>query len=219
MDLILLGAPGSGKGTVAAALEAAMHLTHIASGDLFRENLNNRTPLGLRAEEYMAKGALVPDDVTIAMLRERLERPDTGSGVLLDGFPRTMEQAIALTEMMESLRRRIDGVLYLDVPDDDIVERLSGRLICRECQTPFHRTMNPFRACPYGKCTGEHLYQRPDDAPQTVRARLATYHRQTEPVIDYYRLIDLLLEIPGQGSVDEVKEAALEAVRGLIEKA
>ena len=163
----------------------------------------------------MTKGALVPDEVTIAMLRERLQRPDAQSGVLLDGFPRTMEQAITLSAMMEALGRHLDAVLYVDVPDEALVERLSGRLVCRECQAPFHRTTNPFRTCPYGKCAGEHLYQRADDAPGTVRARLATYHRQTEPVIDYYRLINLLVTIPGQGSVDEVKEAALRAVREL----
>jgi len=215
MDFVLLGAPGSGKGTQAAFLEAEMNLKHIASGDLFRDNLKNRTPLGLRAEEYMTTGALVPDEVTIAMLRERLERPDAKTGVLLDGFPRTMEQAIALSEMMENVGRRVDGVLYVNVPDEVLVDRLSGRLICRECQAPFHRIANPFRTCPFGKCSGEHLYQRPDDAPATVRARVATYHRQTEPVIDYYRLINLLVEVPGEGSVDDVKQAALRAARSL----
>jgi adenylate kinase len=219
MDLILLGAPGSGKGTQAAYLDAMLDLKHIASGDLFRENLEKRTPLGLRAEEYMTKGALVPDEITIAMLRERVERPDAQTGVLFDGFPRTMEQAIALSEMMEKLGRRVDGVLYVEVPDDDLVERLSGRLVCRECQAPFHRTTNPFRTCPSGRCAGEHLYQRADDSPDTVRARLATYHRQTEPVIDYYRLIGLLVTIPGQGTVDDVKQAALTAVRKLTSRA
>jgi adenylate kinase len=215
MDLVLLGAPGSGKGTQAAYLEVELRLKHIASGDLFRENLNSRTALGLRAEEYMSKGALVPDEVTIAMLRERLQRSDAQAGVLLDGFPRTMEQAIALSEMMETLRRQVDGVLYVDVPDDDLVERLSGRLICRECQSPFHRIANPFRTCPFDKCTGEYLYQRVDDAPETVRARLATFHRQTEPVIDYYRLLKLLVTVPGQGTVEGVKRATLDAALSL----
>ncbi len=218
MDLVLLGAPGSGKGTQAGSIEKELHLKHVASGDLFRENLKNRTPLGLRAEEYMTKGALVPDEITIAMLKERLEQPDAKAGVLLDGFPRTMEQAIVLSQMMETLGRQVDGVVYVDVPDEVLVERLSGRIICRECQVPFHKTSNPFRTCPYGKCNGEHLYQRTDDAPETVRARLATFHRQTEPVIDYYRLLNLLITVPGEGPVESVKRAALEAVKGLARR-
>ncbi len=213
MDLVLLGAPGSGKGTQAEHLQRELELTHIASGDLFRHHLQQKTDLGLRATEYMAKGELVPDPITIAMLRERVSQSDAAGGVLLDGFPRTMEQAIALNEMMLGLGRDIDAVVYIDVPDEELVERLSGRLVCRECQVPFHRTANPFRACPHGRCQGEHLYRRADDAPETVRARLATFHRQTEPVIDYYRLINLLVTVPGNGSVDRVKQATLDAVR------
>jgi adenylate kinase len=127
----------------------------------------------------MARGALVPDAITIAMLQERVSQPGTERGVMFDGFPRTMAQAIALNEMMVSLGRQIDTVLYVEVPDDELVARLSGRVICRECQVPFHRSANPFRVCPHGRCAGEHLYQRTDDAPETVRARLVTYHRQT----------------------------------------
>jgi adenylate kinase len=218
MDLVLLGAPGSGKGTQAAFLEAELGVKHIASGDLFRENLHNRTPLGLRAEAYMTRGALVPDEITIAMLRERLQRSDANVSVLLDGFPRTMEQAIALSAMLDTLNRQIDGVVYVEVPDDILVDRLSGRLICRECQTPFHRTANPFTSCPRRACTGEHLYQRSDDSPDIVRARLVTFHRQSEPVIDYYRLLNLLVTVPGSGSVEEVKRAALEAARELVKR-
>ena len=215
MDLVLLGAPGSGKGTQADHLQRALGLTHIASGDLFRDHLQRKTELGLRASEYMARGALVPDPITIAMLRERVSHPESVKGVLLDGFPRTMEQAIALSEMMETLGRKIDAVLYVDVPDEELVERLSGRLVCRECQVPFHRIANPFRVCPHGRCTGEYLYQRTDDAPETVRARLTTFHRQTEPVIQYYGLINLLVTVPGHGSVDEVKRATLDVIRRL----
>jgi adenylate kinase len=215
MDLVLLGAPGSGKGTQAGHLRRELGLTHIASGDLFRDHLQRKTDLGVCASEYMARGALVPDPITIAMLRERVSQPDTVKGVLLDGFPRTMEQTIALNEMMTGLSREIDAVLYVEVPDEALVERLSGRLICRECQAPFHRSANPFRTCPHDRCRGEHLYQRPDDAPETVRARLVTYHRQTAPVIDYYRLINVLITVPGNGSFDDVKRATLEAVRRL----
>jgi adenylate kinase len=213
MDLVLLGAPGSGKGTQADHLRREMGLTHIASGDLFRDHLRRKTDLGIRASDYMTRGALVPDAITIEMLRERVSQPDTAGGVLLDGFPRTMEQAIALNEMMAGLKRELSAVLYIEVPDEELVERLSGRLICRECQVPFHRVANPFRTCPNGRCAGEHLYQRADDTPETVRARLVTYHRQTAPVIDYYRLIGLLITVPGSGAVDDVKRATLEAVR------
>src|SRR4029453_4116893 len=183
MDIVLLGAPGSGKGTQADHLRRELGLTHIASGDLFRDQLHRQTALRVQASAYMARGALVPDAITIAMLRERVSQPGTERGVMFDGFPRTMEQAIALNEMMVSLGRQIDAVLYIEVPDDELVARLSGRLICRECQVPFHRTANPFQTCPHGRCAGEHLYQRTDDAPETVRARLVTFHRHTEPVI------------------------------------
>lgn len=215
MDLVLLGAPGSGKGTQADHLCRELGLTHVASGDLFRDHLNRKTALGEQASEYMARGALVPDAVTIAMLRERVTQSGTERGVMFDGFPRTMEQAIALNEMMMSLGRQIDIVLYVEVPDDELVTRLSGRLICRECQVPFHSTANPFSKCPHGRCDGQHLYQRTDDAPETVRARLVTYHRQTEPVIDYYDLIKLLVTIPGHGPVEDVKRTTLEAIRRL----
>ena len=218
MNIVLLGAPGSGKGTQAEHLQRMLGLTHIASGDLFRQHLELKTDLGLRASDFMARGALVPDAITIAMLRDRISQPDASSGVLLDGFPRTMEQAIALNEMMSGLGRNLDAVLYVEVPDEDLVERLSGRFVCRECQVPFHRTANPFRTCPHARCRGEHLYQRADDAPDTVRARLLTYHRQTAPVIDYYRLINLLVTVQGTGAVDEVKRATLDAVRRVAEE-
>jgi adenylate kinase len=215
MDLVLLGAPGSGKGTQADYLQAALGLRHVASGDLFRDHLHRRTDLGLRAGDYMTRGVLVPDAITIAMLRERVSEPDSAAGVLLDGFPRTMEQAIALDQMMATLGRKIDAVLYIEVPDEALVDRLSGRLICRECQLPFHRTTHPFRSCPQGRCRGEHLYHRPDDTPDTVRARLVTFHRQTAPVIDYYGLISLLVTVPGSGPVDDVNRAILDSIHRL----
>jgi adenylate kinase len=215
MDIVLLGAPGSGKGTQAEHLQRELGLTHIASGDLFRDNVKRQTDLGMQANEYMTRGALVPDATTIAMLRERISRPDTEKGVLLDGFPRTMEQALALNEMMAELGRDIDAVLYVEVPDEELIARLSGRLICRECQVPFHVTANPFRTCPFNRCNGEHLYQRADDNPETVRARLVTYHTQTMPVIDYYRSIDLLVTVQGQGPVEDVKRATLAAVQSV----
>ena len=213
MDIVLLGAPGSGKGTQAEHLQRELGLTHIASGDLFRDHVKRKTELGAQASDYMSRGALVPDEITIAMMRERVSRPDTAKGVLLDGFPRTIDQAVALNEMMAGLGRGIDAVLYVEVPDEELIARLSGRLICHECQVPFHVTANPFRVCPTGRCHGEHLYQRTDDAPDTVRARLVTYHTQTAPLIDHYASIKLLITVPGQGPVDEIKSATLAALR------
>lgn len=215
LDIILLGAPGSGKGTQAEQLCQTLGLTHVASGDLFRENLKNQTELGKLAKTYMDRGELVPDDVTEAMVRERLSRPDTRQGFVLDGFPRTLPQAEALTAMMAEMERRIAGVLYIKVSDEEIVKRLSGRIICRECQTPFHKVFNPFKQCPFGKCQGEYLYQRDDDNPNTVRARLQTYHRQTAPLIDYYKAAGLLVEIEGEGDVAQITARVLAAARQL----
>ncbi len=214
MNIILLGAPGSGKGTQAEHLMSALGLTHIATGDLFRYNLKNRTKLGLMAEEFMNKGQLVPDEVTIAMVRERLQEPDVKQGIIFDGFPRTLPQAEALTALMAELGMVLDRVVYLVVPDEDIVERLSGRLICKECQTPFHKVYNPFKTCPHNKCqNGEYLYQRDDDKPETVKARLDTFHKQTAPLIAYYQKTGSLVEVPGTGDIEKVKQAILAAVQ------
>jgi adenylate kinase len=215
-DMVLLGPPGSGKGTQAQILCNQFGLKHVATGDLFRENLKNETELGKLAKTYMDRGELVPDNVTEAMVRERLARPDIENGFLLDGFPRTLSQAEALMDILTSLGRRLDGVLYFNVLDEEIVDRLSGRLICRECQIPFHKTHNPFISCPLGKCNGQHLYQRDDDKEETIRARLKTYHRQTAPLVDYYRKLGLLVEIEGQGSLDEVTQRVIAAADSLI---
>lgn len=213
MNVILLGAPGSGKGTQAEIIQNELNLTHVASGDLFRYNLKNRTELGLLAEQYMNKGELVPDDVTIAMVRQRIQQPDIKSGVLFDGFPRTLPQAKALDEMLAELGQEIDLVIYLEVPDEEIITRLSGRLICKECQTPFHKVYNPFTSCPYDKCHGEYLYQREDDKPETVRARLDTYHKQTRPLVDYYEARDLLKRVSGVGPIEAVSERVINVLR------
>ncbi len=212
-DLVLLGGPGSGKGTQAEHLRTELRLRHIATGDLFREHLRLETDLGRLAKAFMDRGELVPDDVTEEMVRERLSRPDTAEGFVLDGFPRTLPQAEALTEMMTDLRRRITGVLYMKVSDQEIVKRLSGRRICRSCQMPYHTIFKPpAKAGACDACGGE-IYQREDDNPQTVRARLKTFHGQTAPLIDYYSRAGLLLEIDGERSVAEVTERTLAAAR------
>ncbi len=215
MHLVLIGPPGGGKGTLAERLHRQLGLVHIASGDLFRNHLNRETALGLRAKAHMARGELVPDDVTIGMVRARFEQPDARLGTVLDGFPRTVAQAGALDRMLEELGTRLRCVLCIDVPDEALVTRLAGRLICRECQAPFHRTANPFVTCPQNRCKGEHLYRRDDDREETVRSRLATYHSQTEPLIHLYDRRSLLVRVAGDGSVDEVSAATIRAVERL----
>lgn len=215
LDIVLFGGPGSGKGTQAEQLSKHFNLPHIATGDLFRENLKRETELGKLAKTYMDRGELVPDHITEAMVRERLSQPDTAAGFILDGFPRTISQAEALTEIMTAMQRRLTGGLYIKVPDEELVKRLSGRLICRNCQTPYHREYNP--PIEEGRCDicGGELYQRDDDNPATVRQRLKTFHRQTEPLFDYYQKLGLLVEIDGQGKVSEVADRAIAAVQKL----
>jgi adenylate kinase len=213
MDLVLIGGPGTGKGTQADLLQSKLDLTHIASGDLFRENIDRNSKLGRLAKSYIDQGNLVPDDVTINMIRERLKKPDIEKGILFDGFPRTLPQAEALDDLLADLNRKIDHVIHLIVSEDEIVRRISGRLICRECQTPFHQDFNPFLKCPYDKCSGEFLYQREDDKPKTVRARIKVFQRQTAPLIDYYLAKGLLIRIDGEKSVQAVFETILESLK------
>jgi adenylate kinase len=214
-DIVLLGPPGAGKGTQAAYLSRMLDIPHIATGNLFRENLKNETELGKMAKNYMDHGKLVPDEITEAMVRKRLSQPDTTEGFILDGFPRTLPQAEALAEMLTDLRRRLTCVLHIRVPDEEIVERLAGRTICRQCQTPFHPKFNPFKTCPYNRCNGEYLYQRDDDSPEIIRARLKTFHGQTEPLVDYYCNLGLLLEIKGVGDVATVTNRIIAAAKTL----
>lgn len=215
LGLVLLGGPGSGKGTQAEHLSKELKLPHIATGDLFRENLRQATDLGRHAKAYMDRGELVPDEVTEAMVRERLARPDTARGFILDGFPRTLPQAVALNEMLADLQRRVAGVLCIAVSDEAIVDRLSGRLICRQCQAPYHRSYKrPKQAGVCDHCGGE-LYQRDDDNPATVRSRLKTFHAQTEPLIQFYRDAGLLTQVDGQGEVTAVTARTLAAANVL----
>ncbi len=213
MNIVLLGAPGSGKGTQAKRLQKLLGLPHVASGDLFRDNLKRNTDLGRLARTYMERGDLVPDDVTISMLEERMQRPDVRQGVILDGFPRTEAQARALDDMLARISQSVDAVIYLKVSDEELVNRLSNRLICKECQRPFHEIFNPFKTCPESRCHGEFLYQREDDKPETVRARLATFHSQTKPLIDYYEAKHLLRPVDGTGPLEEVTERLKAAAR------
>ncbi len=205
-NFLLVGGPGSGKGTQADYLCADLKLPHISTGDLFRQNIQDKTELGRIAKEYIDRGELVPDDVTEGMVRERLAQVDCAPGFVLDGFPRTLPQVHALDDMLVGLGRKITAVLNLQVPDAEIVQRLSGRRICRECRRSFHTEFNPFKSCPESRCEGQHLYQRDDDTAQTVQVRLNKFHDQTEPLISHYRGLGLLIDICGSGDVEEVRQ-------------
>jgi len=214
--IILLGPPGSGKGTQADILQARIGLPHVASGDLFRYNLKNKTPLGLQAKAYMDRGDLVPDDITIAMVLDRLSREDCAKGAILDGFPRTIAQAEALEAALAEKGLGIDRALNIIVPDAVIVERITGRRICPVCGATYHVKFNPPKEdnrCDYD---GAELYQRDDDKPETVRNRLKVYRELTAPLVDYYCEKGVLLEIDGNRPIEEVTASILQALEGLI---
>ncbi len=210
---ILLGAPGAGKGTLAAAISQEVGLAHIASGDLFREALSKGTRLGLEAKKYMDKGELVPDEITIKMILERIARPDCDTGLLLDGFPRTLEQAKALDEALSKNGESVTKSLYINVSDEEVVRRLGGRWICRGCQTPYHEINMPPKVKGVCDACGGELYQRDDDTVATVRSRLDVYTKQTKPLIDYYDKIGKLGKINGEGQAEEVAERLLAVVK------
>jgi adenylate kinase len=208
-----LGPPGVGKGTQAKILSERTGLAHISSGDLFRENLKNQTELGKLAQTYMSKGELVPDDVTIAMIRNRLGRPDCQAGAILDGFPRTPNQADALEVMLEEFKGQVDSVPFITGSEDVIVDRLSGRWTCRANGHVFNEKSNPPKE--FGRCDydGSDLYQREDDKAETVKRRIQVYLDQTSPLIDHYRNHGKLLEIDGMQSIDVVTQAMMKALK------
>jgi adenylate kinase len=212
MIVVLLGPPGAGKGTQAAALVDRLKVPHVSTGDIFRANLSAGTALGLEAKSYMEKGALVPDELTVRMVGDRLIQDDAAAGCLLDGFPRNTVQAEALEKLLEKAGRRVDLCLQLEVPDDDLVLRLSGRRVCRGCGVGWHSVFSPPPAdlkCP--KCGGE-IAQRSDDAEEAIKNRLKVYHEQTSPVADWYRGRGLLRTVGGRGSAAEVEAALMRAL-------
>ena len=211
MILILLGPPGAGKGTQAALVSQGAGVAHVATGDLFRENIRNQTELGMQAKAFVDKGALVPDELTVRMLLDRLDRPDTQKGVLLDGFPRTVDQARALDDALKQRGQAVDQVLYINVGEEEVVRRLAGRWTCRKCGAVYHQVFSPPKQA--GKCDqcGGELYQRDDDKPETVRNRLTVFNQQTAPLIDYYKGRGKLLEVNGEQEADAVGKDLLKA--------
>lgn len=212
LHLILLGAPGAGKGTQAATLLRELDLAHIASGDLFRQEQNSGSELGQIAKSYMEKGLLVPDEVTIKMILNRIAAPDCAKGVILDGFPRTLEQAKALEKALTAEGKVIDMVLYIKVSMEELLRRLGERWICRQCQVPYN--IAELLSKVPGRCDhcGGELYQRPDDSVETARKRLEVYFAQTAPLIEYYSKAGKLLEINGEQGVKAVTKDLLAAI-------
>jgi adenylate kinase len=214
--LIFIGPPGAGKGTQAAMLEKELGLKQVSSGDLFRENLKNQTELGLLAKSYMDRGELVPDEVTIRMVQDRMQRPDCARGVILDGFPRTLQQASALDAMLTAQGSKIDLTPVLTVNDDELIARLTGRRVCRNCGATYHVMFNPPTAEGVCDACGGELYQRSDDSLETVRNRLYVYFKQTSPLIGYYYANGLTAFIDGSQAIEAVKQALLNAIQTAV---
>ena len=211
--IVILGPPGVGKGTQAQILAERTGLVHVSSGDLFRENIKNETELGKLAQKYISKGELVPDDLTIAMIRERFSRPDFGIGAILDGFPRTPAQADALEIMLGEFNEQVDAVPFINGAEDVLVERLSGRWTCRASGHIFNQKFNPPKDANVCDFDGSELYQRVDDKAETVKHRIQVYLEQTAPLIDYYRERGKLIEIDGMQSIDEVEQRLVSALK------
>jgi adenylate kinase len=216
MHIIMLGAPGAGKGTQADILSQEMDLPHIASGDLFRQALEERTKVGLLAKSYMDKGELVPDEIAIKMILERINQSDCASGCIFDGFPRTLHQAKVLDEALKGQGKSIDKAIYIEVPNEELVKRLSGRWICRTCQTPYHIISSPPKTP--GKCDkcGGELYQRSDDREETVKERLSVFFAQTVPILDYYEKQGKLIRVNGNLGMQGVAREIIFALKAGI---
>jgi adenylate kinase len=213
MIIILIGGPGAGKGTQSEILEERLRMVHVSSGDLLRDNVRRGTALGQAADKYMSDGKLVPDKLVIEMIEDRLAAPDTERGVLLDGFPRTEPQARALDDALDLKGRRVNMVLYINVDDETMIDRISGRLMCRKCGHIFHEKFKPPKVpgvC--DECGGE-LYQREDDTRETAAKRVISFHEQTRPIVEYYRGRGVLCEIDGRKSVVEVTADLLSCLR------
>ncbi len=210
--LIVMGPPGAGKGTQAQRVAERLGLAHVATGDLFREAMVRQTKLGRQAEPYVKRGEYVPDQITLGLVCERLRQPDARAGVILDGFPRTLEQARGLDALLAEMGAAVDRVVYLDVPEEELMGRLTGRWTCRNCQAVYHVLYNPPKQPGVCDACGGELYQRPDDTPEVVRRRLEVYSQQTAPLVDRYRASGVLVRVAGDGSPDEVTRAVLDVL-------
>ncbi|MCX6004321.1 MAG: adenylate kinase [Chloroflexi bacterium] len=218
MFFVLLGAPGAGKGTQADIIVKEMSLPHVASGDLFRQAVKNGTELGKQAESYMKAGKLVPDEITIKMITERIAQQDCRDGCVFDGFPRTMEQAKALDASLEKQGKSIEKAIYIEVPESALLDRLTGRFVCRTCQSPYHKKNSPPKkegVC--DKCSGE-LYQRADDQEATIKERLKAYFAQTMPLLEYYDKKGRLFRVNGNQHISEVGKDIVKFLAGLKQK-
>ena len=206
MKIIMLGAPGAGKGTQAAQIAEKFGIPHISTGDIFRANLKQGTPLGLKAKEYMDQGLLVPDDLTCDLVVDRIAQPDAANGYVLDGFPRTIPQAEALTKALDARGEKIDFAIDVEVPDENIVNRMGGRRACSKCGATYHIVFNPTKVEGVCDACGGELILRDDDKPETVQKRLGVYHDQTQPLIDYYMAAGVLREVDGTQEIGKVFE-------------
>ena len=205
MNIILMGLPGAGKGTQAEKIVATYGIPHISTGDMFRAAMQQQTELGLKAKSFMDKGELVPDEVTNGIVKERLQQADTEKGFLLDGFPRTQAQAEALDKIMEELNRSIDAVINIEVNPDILMQRLTGRIICRNCGSTYHKTNNPPKVegtC--DRCGSHDFYQREDDKPETVENRIQINIEQSKPILNYYNAKGLLRNVDGESGIDNL---------------
>ncbi len=212
MQVILIGPPGAGKGTQAGALQERLRVPHISSGDLLRNAVKRKTETGLQAKQYMDRGELVPDDIVVRVIEERVRQDDCRDGFIVDGFPRNVSQAEVLTPMLASLGKMVDHVVSFAVPREEIIKRLSGRRTCRNCGAMYHIIFDPpVNSGLCNKCNGE-LYQRDDDQEDTIAARLDVYQRETAPLLEYYRARGLLREVNGIGSREQIFERILGAL-------
>lgn len=213
MQIVLFGPPGAGKGTQAKFLTETLNVPHISTGDILRENVKKGTALGLKAKSFMDKGELVPDMLLIDLIKDRLSQPDTKKGYLLDGFPRTIPQAKALDEILDDMNRKLDSVVNIDVGSAELVRRLSGRRICRSCGASYHVIFNPSKAKDICDSCGGELYQRADDREEAIKNRLNVYLKQTQPVLDYYKKKNILIDIDGEREIDEISVDIKNALR------